>query len=140
MGGIDKFDQRLQYYSYPHKFMKWWKFIFIYLLEVAIFNSFVIYCEVLRISGRKNVSYLDYRLELVGSLTEFELGESKVEKMEKKDRNSSGEIKEHRKILSDKKRRCAYCMSKGIRSNCTTICDVCNIYLHKKCFSKHLNN
>lgn len=26
INGVDRFDQQLQFYAYPHKFKKWWSF------------------------------------------------------------------------------------------------------------------
>lgn len=43
MGGVDLFDQKFTYYHYQYRFIKWWKFLFIYLLEIAINNSFMIF-------------------------------------------------------------------------------------------------
>ena len=43
MGGVDLFDQKVAYYHYPHRFAKWWKFLFGYLLEIAINNAFIIF-------------------------------------------------------------------------------------------------
>ena len=52
MGGVEKFDQMLSYYPYPHKFQKWWKFLFVYLVEIGIYNSFVIYNEIAKIKNK----------------------------------------------------------------------------------------
>ena len=35
------FDERLAYYGYPHRFKKWWKYLFVYLTEISILNSFI---------------------------------------------------------------------------------------------------
>ena len=43
MGGVNKCDQFLSYYSTGYKSMKWWKCIFYCLLELRIANALVIY-------------------------------------------------------------------------------------------------
>lgn len=41
MGGVDKLDQRMGYYSYPHKNVKWYHVIFHHIIEIANVNGFV---------------------------------------------------------------------------------------------------
>ena len=71
MGGVDLFDQMLTYYPYPHKFKKWWKFFFTYLMEIAIYNSFVIYSQIQSKFFNRRINYLDYRIEIAVSYAKF---------------------------------------------------------------------
>lgn len=43
MGGVDKSDQLLSYYSFHHRTIKWWKRAAFHLLNVAYVNAYVIY-------------------------------------------------------------------------------------------------
>ena len=43
MSGVDRLDQMISYYPFTRKTMKWPKKVFFYLLEVSLWNSFVIY-------------------------------------------------------------------------------------------------
>ena len=43
MSGVDRLDQKISYYPFTRKTMKWPKKVFFYLLEVSLWNSFVIY-------------------------------------------------------------------------------------------------
>ena len=43
MKGVDRFDQKLGLYSYPHKSRKWWKYFFTYLLNMVLINSYILY-------------------------------------------------------------------------------------------------
>ena len=45
MGGVDKCDQYLSYYSVGRKTQKWWKPIFFRMFEMCITNSMCIYVE-----------------------------------------------------------------------------------------------
>lgn len=43
MGGVDLFNQRFTYYHYPHRFVKWRRFLFVYLLEISINIFFIVF-------------------------------------------------------------------------------------------------
>lgn len=45
MGGVDKSDQLLHYYETLHKCCKYWKKIFLHLIDVAVLNSSIIFSE-----------------------------------------------------------------------------------------------
>ena len=47
--GVDIFDKRIGTYAYVHRFQKWWKYLFIYLLEMAISNSYFVFLEIQKI-------------------------------------------------------------------------------------------
>lgn len=70
MKGVDFFDMRLAFYSYPHKFKKQWKYILIHLLDMALFN----FCYFLRdwAKNQNTVDYLHYRLQLAKFLIKYD--------------------------------------------------------------------
>ena len=45
MGGVDRCDQLLSYYEWPHKHQKWFLTIFHRLLEISLVNAFIIHHE-----------------------------------------------------------------------------------------------
>lgn len=66
MGGVDRVDQHLASYSTPRKRgKKYYKKIFLHLLDLALWNSFVIYTK----QGGQ-LSSLEYRLKLVEKIME----------------------------------------------------------------------
>lgn len=65
MGGVDRGDQLLSYYGFPHRTVKWWRRAFFFLVDVAIVNSYIMYCEQSR--GRR-MSHELFRLELAKEL------------------------------------------------------------------------
>lgn len=68
MGGVDLFDQRIQYHSYPHKCKKWWRYYFHFLLEIALNNSFIIFNDIRASNGMKKVKFLEFRLSIITEL------------------------------------------------------------------------
>jgi len=62
MGGVDKADQLLSYYSFSHHTVKWWRCVFFHLVDNAVVNAYILY----RISsqpGRK-FNHKQFRIEL----------------------------------------------------------------------------
>ena len=45
MFDVDKMDQFIGHYSFPHKSVKWWRKVFFWTLEVAEVNYKVLYKE-----------------------------------------------------------------------------------------------
>ena len=43
MGGVDKGDKLLSYYSFPHHTVKWWRKAFFVLVDAAIVDSYILY-------------------------------------------------------------------------------------------------
>lgn len=65
MGGVDRGDQLLTYYGYPHRTAKWWRRAFFYLFDAAIVNSYIMYCQ--RHEGRR-LTHEQFRVELAKDL------------------------------------------------------------------------
>lgn len=66
MGGVDRGDQLLTYYGYPHRTVKWWRRAFFFLVDAAIVNSYIMYCMANR-EGRR-FTHEQYRVELARDL------------------------------------------------------------------------
>lgn len=65
MGAVDKVDQMLEPYAVQRKGLKWYLKLFEHLLDVAVFNSFVLYkqCNV-----NSKLAFLDYKMLLVDNI------------------------------------------------------------------------
>ena len=68
MGGVDKADQMLSYYSFSHRTIKWWKRAAFHLIEVAVVNSYILY-KLSDQSGRY-LTQKEYITELARELVE----------------------------------------------------------------------
>ena len=132
MKGVDLFDQRITYFSYLHNFQKWWKYIFIYLLEMAIFNSYVVYKEIQSVKGVNHLEYKDYRLEIVQLLTGFRYREQQRKEQEELKQipcNTAGLMRK------EKAQYCHYCLSLRKYSYAQYMCTCCDRYFHEKCYN-----
>lgn len=65
MGGVDKSDQLILYYGFPHRSMKWWKRIFFHLVDVSLVNARVLYNMA---TPTKPLSQLEFQLAVVSGL------------------------------------------------------------------------
>ena len=68
MGGVDKADQLLSYYSFSHRTIKWWKRAAFHLIEVAVINSYILYK--LSIQTGHHRALKEYIVELARQLVE----------------------------------------------------------------------
>eukprot|EP00057_Strongylocentrotus_purpuratus_P019922 XP_011674396.1 PREDICTED: piggyBac transposable element-derived protein 4-like [Strongylocentrotus purpuratus] len=65
MGGVDLLDQRMSYYRYPHRHMKWYMVVYHFMMEVALVNAYLSY----RIATNdKSKTTRRFRMELINSL------------------------------------------------------------------------
>ena len=71
MRGVDKFDQKLGYYRYNHRFSKWWKNCFVYLMEICMINSHIIYNKILLKRGERSMDHMTFREIIIRRLSEY---------------------------------------------------------------------
>lgn len=65
MGGVDRGDQLLSYYGFPHRTLKWWRRAFFFLFDAAIVNSFIMYTTA---HTGHHLSHEQYRISLAKQL------------------------------------------------------------------------
>ena len=67
MNGCDRLDQCVSYYGqFLRKTVKWWKRVFLWLLEVSHYNAFVLYS--MTRDGTKRISIDQFKRELISEL------------------------------------------------------------------------
>jgi len=144
MGGVDKCDQYLSYYSIGRKTIKWWKRVFFRVFEICVVNSIVVYFSKNPNFQKKKNSHKLFReaYELVQPLL---------------DRRADGDVNlsSGRLSVSDDKRlkgkhfaesrhpkrgRCVKCSSdKNVRgfpkdTKTSNFCQKCDAFICKTCF------
>lgn len=70
MGGVDLLDQSICPYKSSRKSVKWYIKLYFHLIDIAVFNSFVVY-NALHPNNKKKL--LEYRLEIVRKIIESHL-------------------------------------------------------------------
>lgn len=70
MGGVDKCDQFLSYYSLGRKSMKWWKKVFFRLVELCIVNAMCLYFHANPEFAKQRQAHKKFRIMLVHALVQ----------------------------------------------------------------------
>lgn len=69
MGGIDRADKLVSYYSSPRKTVRMYKNVLFHLLDLSVWNSFYIYKQL-----HKKCTFLHFRESLIKSLIQLPNG------------------------------------------------------------------
>lgn len=126
MGGVDLSDQLLQYYTAQHKTLKWYRKIFLHLLDIAATNAYTIHKELYG-----NLSHKEFMEKLIAELCGVSL------KTERK-RSSSDHVpvpgaqlsSDTRKIASAGRRICVHCKAvHGKKQQTPWKCQACDVHL-----------
>ncbi|XP_062515445.1 putative mediator of RNA polymerase II transcription subunit 26 [Corticium candelabrum] len=82
MGGVDKSDQMIKYYEVLHKSLKYWKKIFLHMIDLAILNSFIMFTALQkqhpqdeRLQRKGQYAQKDFRCELIRGLAGIDISE-----------------------------------------------------------------
>ncbi|XP_066938893.1 piggyBac transposable element-derived protein 4-like [Macrobrachium rosenbergii] len=73
MGGVDHFDQMINYYTFARRSRRWTKKTTLYLLQVVLFNSYVLYQKYRPDRRSKCLTFRQYHEEIATALLHFEL-------------------------------------------------------------------
>ena len=68
MLGVDRLDQRMAYYQFVRKSVRWWRKVFFWMIEVVVVNSYILYTT--HTDARRKLSHKEFRRELVMALCE----------------------------------------------------------------------
>ena len=81
MGGVDKSNQLLSYYTFHHRTVKWWKRAAFHLLNLAYVNAYIIYTET-NIPGRRLIHELFLVQVAKGLLLQVGMEENELEDLD----------------------------------------------------------
>ena len=77
MGGVDLFNQRVSYYTVDYDIMKWYMRLVFWIFEIAMVNSYLLYCKVMKEKKLKAIAASDFRLEIIRNLTHWDFDPTK---------------------------------------------------------------
>ncbi|XP_054155243.1 piggyBac transposable element-derived protein 4-like [Oppia nitens] len=133
MGGVDRYDQRLSYHSYPHRLMKWTLVIWHLFLNVSINNSYIIYKSKVETPMKSSYFKLQIAYRLIGYNTM------------KTNLHSCGSSHLIKIDAKPTKRNCIMCRKMSIRHQTSYWCSNCkNPLCHEAmssdatCFQRHV--
>jgi len=67
MGGVDTADQLLSYYGFSHRTVRWWRRAFLFLLDMAAVNSYILY-TIQHPDKKRRLTHEQYRIQLATDL------------------------------------------------------------------------
>ena len=151
MSGVDRLDQMVSYHLFMRKTYKWPKKVFYYLLEVSLWNSFVLYKEK---NNQAKLSLRSFHLKVIEKLCQVSYNSSTSSEDEEPPARTSrqdsierlkGGFQRHQQALfpatTKKKypqRHCRVCQKKGIRKDTRTFCKKCKVPLcPMRCFANY---
>lgn len=146
MGGVDRQDSYLSSFSLMRKYIKSYKKIFFYLMDIALFNAYVLFSKTSNISKTKKYTFSKFRLDVAQQILESVC----VPEYTKRGRLSVGDTPLRlqakqwghfpRKIPATEakqnpQRRCKVCTKRKKRCETTWECKECLVALHiPECF------
>ena len=68
MLGVDRLDQRMAYYQFVRKSVRWWRKVFFWLVEVMVVNAYLLYSQ--HTDARRKLTHKEFRRSLVLALCE----------------------------------------------------------------------
>lgn len=145
MGGVDLNDQLRQYYNIGRSSYKWYKYLFWYLIDVSICNSYILFNHHRVSNGEKQVKQVGFRTRLAKQLIGgFCTGVSEPGKRKKIDNFSLDPLNAAKHFIikiKGRKRGCVMCKKrrdkteKGRAIETTFECIQCGVALCKlDCF------
>ncbi|KAM9299393.1 piggyBac transposable element-derived protein 4-like [Gastrophryne carolinensis] len=126
MGGVDKTDQILTYYNATRKSRAWYKKVAIHLVQLATFNSFVVFKAAVPGS---NLTFIKYQQQLLPALLFGDTEEAP--EMSANDNQARLVGKHFIKCIPDMggkrypQKACRVCRSHGIRKDVRYYCPTC---------------
>jgi Transposase IS4 len=129
MGGVDKFDQMIKYYSMKRKTNRWTQRFSIHILELLMHNSYLMYENYF--TGKKLTHYeffekiIKYLLLQGGFDDRFGL-------------ETENQSRLHLPIKSEKESNCRFCYTQNERHTSFYKCEKCDVFLCiYPCFKKY---
>lgn len=143
MSGIDHSDQMLSYHTSLRKSLRWYKKLGVHLIEMLLYNSFLLYIDGTTENQRRNgryFSFLTFREEVVKTL----VGNQSFIFNESQD-NSTAQFHYLESLpptntKTNPTKRCMRCYALGIRREVRYFCPVCITQPSlcvDPCFRKH---
>ena len=138
MNGVDHADQLRSTYNTARKSLKWWKYLFFFLLDVSIVNAYLLMreSENHKLSTKNNKEKPRTQIEFRMNLAHQLLGGFTGKRKRTPDIQPPAQLQQHWLVVMPK-RTCKMCSLQKIRTEPRTGCEQCEINLCIKCFKPY---
>jgi len=136
MNGVDKSDQTRTEYPSFRMCRRWWTYIFFFLLDLAVANSFILMKESpnhqmqTNTGKNKGRTLMSFRINLAKQLLNNFRGNRKRKRLSNVDPNDV----EHWPYENDKRGRCKQYFNQKVRKDVKIKCSGCDLFLCLGCF------
>ena len=132
MLGVDRLDQRMSYYQFVRKSVRWWRKVFFWMVEVAVVNAYILYCN--HTDTQRKLSHKSFRRELIVALCEEQrLVMSQLPRRQRRDQTLERLRGSHYPDIGPVRRDCRICSVRGQggqRRLTTSFCSTCSDHPH----------
>ena len=142
MLGVDRLDQRMSYYQFVRKSVRWWRKVFFWMVEVAVVNSYILYSA--HTDARRKLSHKEFRRELVLALCEEQRSATSHRPPSRRRDQTLERLRgSHYPDTAAVRRDCCVCSVRdpgGQRRLTTSICGTCSDHPHLcvgECFRRY---
>ena len=137
MGGVDRFDQRLESYCVSWKSRRWWMKLLYYFIDSSIVNAYIIYKETLKKYNprKKPMSHLKFRSLLADQFIGNFTARKKPGPLPLRNAFENAHFP-----VKTTKRRCQQCSKRGVQKRSNYMCNECQIALCVECFGLYHND
>ena len=142
MLGVDRLDQRMSYYKFERKSIRWWRKVFFWMIEVVIVNAYTLYSG--HTDVRRKLSHKEFRRQLVITLCEEQISQARHRRPTSRGDQSIERLRgSHYPDTATTRRDCRVCSVRGPgrqRRLTTSICGTCTDHPHLcvgECFRQY---
>ena len=131
MLGVDRLDQRMAYYQYTRKSVRWWRKVFFWMLEAVVVNSYILYVQ--HTDAHRKLSHKEYRRELVLAPCQPLYETTTHHHPSSRDQTLERLRGQHFPDSGPTRRDCRVCSTRGPGGNrhlTTTFCSSCSDHPH----------
>ena len=126
MLGVDRLDQRMSYYHFIRKSVKWWRKVFFWIVEVAVVNAYTLYLQ--HTDAQRKLTHKEFRREIILSLCEQQQESRACNPTRRRDETLERLRGAHFPEQGPSRRDCRICSKRqqGHRHLTTTVCGTCS--------------
>lgn len=128
MRGVDRADQYAATYCFLRKFLKWWRKLFFWGMEMCTVNAYILYTSVKKINNEKPMTHLKFVKLLVDQLI-GNFRQNSTSREYSYTPNTEARLNNHLHIIrSGTKKDCVVCSNRkipGERRQTHYFCDTC---------------
>ena len=131
MLGVDRLDQRMAYYHFVRKSVRWWRKVFFWIVKVAVVNAYILYTQ--HSDAQRKLTHKEFRRDLVTALCEEQRSARSCHPPHRRDQTLERLRGSHFPDTAPSRRDCRVCSVRGPggqRHLTSSMCASCSDHPH----------